>query len=204
LQEKEVRPVGATSSTPVDIRVIAASHQDIPARVNMGKFRKDLYARLSGLVVELPDLADRIEDLGLIVSTLLPRVAGERAETISFDRDAARALFCYEWPLNIRELEQALRSAAALAGGGEITLEHLPAAISATVLAGEVEDEAPAAPVRDAARMSDQDLREHLTGLLREHNGNLAAVARATGKARMQVYRWCKRLGIDASAFRER
>ena len=128
LQEGEVRPIGANGAVKVDIRVVAATHQDILARRVAGRFRQDLYARLAGFEMVLPALRDRLEDLGTLIAAILPRVAPE-PERITLDRFAARALFRYAWPLNIREPEQALRAAIALTDTGEIQLEHLSEAI---------------------------------------------------------------------------
>src|SRR5678815_5102621 len=124
LQEGEVRPVGASDTIKVDVRVVAATHQDLQARISDGRFRQDLYARLSGFEVSLPPLRDRREDLGSLISTILPRIA-THPHRITLHRSAARLLLRYGWPLNIRELEQALRAAVALAEDGEIRAEHL-------------------------------------------------------------------------------
>jgi len=190
LQDGEVRPIGASSAIKVDIRVVAATHQDIPARIADGRFRQDLYARLAGFEMALPPLRDRREDLGTLIASILPRVAPP-PERITLHRAAARALVRYAWPLNIRELEQALRAAVALTDTGEIRLEHLPEAIRTQ------------APPRLASmRLEDRVLRERVIELLREHRGNTAAVGRALGKAPIQIRRWCHRMQIDLSQFR--
>ncbi len=190
LQEKEVVPVGETRAIKVDVRVVAATHQDLPARVTDGRFRQDLFARLAGFEVGLPPLRARREDIGLLVAALLPRVAGGAAASIKLERAAGRLLFCYDWPLNIRELEQALAAAVALADGNEIGPEHLPAA-----LRGE-------GPLRAPLDEDDVDLRARLTELLETHRGNVSAIAREMGKARVQVRRWCKRFGLNADDYR--
>jgi sigma-54 dependent transcriptional regulator, acetoin dehydrogenase operon transcriptional activator AcoR len=190
LQEGEVRPIGASDATKVDVRIVAATHQDIPARIADGRFRQDLYARLSGFEMSLPALRDRREDLGTLIASILPRVAAQ-PERISLHRLAARALFRYAWPLNIRELEQALRSADLLIDTGEIRLEHLPEAIRTYV-----------PPGVSSMRPEERAFREHVIDLLRDHGGNIAAVGRAMGKAPVQVRRWCQRMQIDLSQFR--
>jgi DNA-binding NtrC family response regulator len=190
LQEGEVRPIGAADAVKVDIRVVAATHQDIPARIVDGRFRQDLYARLAGFEMVLPALRERREDLGTLIATLLPRVA-PNPERITLHRSAARALLRYAWPLNIRELEQALRAAVALAETGEIRFEHLSEAIRTY-----------APPTLAALRPEDRVLRERVTELLREHGGTVSAVARAMGKAPIQIRRWCHRMQIELSQFR--
>jgi transcriptional regulator with AAA-type ATPase domain len=190
LQNGEVRPIGASDAVKVDIRVIAATHQDIPARITDGRFRQDLYARLSGFEMVLPALRDRREDLGTLIAALLPRLT-PNPERISLHRSAARALVRYAWPLNIRELEQALRAAVALADTGEIRLEHLSEAIRAY-----------APPTVASMRPEDRVLRERVVELLRQHGGNVTAVGRAMGKAPIQIRRWCRRMQIELSQFR--
>jgi transcriptional regulator with PAS, ATPase and Fis domain len=185
LQEGEVTPLGATLPVAVDVRVVAASHRSLAEMVEQGGFRADLYARLSGAHVVLPPLRQRREDIGLLVAVLLERLLGGRAELLRFDRDAGRALFLHAWPHNIRELEQALRAAAALASGGRIARAHLPEAVRGR-------------PATDA----DHEAREQLVRLMAEHAGNISAVARATGKARVQIRRWCRRYGIDPDSYR--
>jgi len=190
LQEGEVRPVGASDTVKVDVRVVAATHQDLQARIADGRFRQDLYARLSGFEVTLPPLRDRREDLGNLIASILPRVAPQ-PHRITLHRTAARLMLRYGWPLNIRELEQALRAAVALAEDGEIRGEHLSEAIRNYV-----------PPSLASLRPEDRVLRERVIELLREHTGNVTAVGRAMGKAPIQIRRWCHRLQIGLSQFR--
>ena len=185
LQEREVVPVGATRAVPVDIQLVAATHQDLEALVEENRFRADLLARLSGFSLSLPPLRERREDLGLLVAALLRR-AGQENATLSLE--AARALFGYGWPMNVRELEKALQVSAALAAGKPIEPAHLPETVRAP---------RPAQAKRD----DDSDLRERLVAALRQHRGNVSAVARELGKARMQVQRWLKRFGLDPASF---
>jgi DNA-binding NtrC family response regulator len=190
LQDGEVRPIGASEAVKVDIRVVAATHQDIPARSTDGRFRQDLYARLAGFEMVLPPLRDRREDLGTLIATLLPRLT-PHPDRITLHRSAARALLRYSWPLNIRELEQALRAAVALADTGEIRFDHLSEAIRTYT-----------PPSISNLRPEDRVLRERLIELLREHEGNVSAVGRAMGKAPIQIRRWCHRMQIELSQFR--
>jgi DNA-binding NtrC family response regulator len=190
LQEGEVRPVGANEAVKVDVRVVAATHQDLQARISDGRFRQDLYARLSGFEASLPPLRERREDLGTLIATILPRVA-QHPERITLHRSSARLLLRYGWPLNIRELEQALRAAVALIEDGEIRPEHLSESIRNYV-----------PPSLASLRPEDRVLRERVIELLREQGGNVTAVGRAMGKAPIQIRRWCRRLQIDLSQFR--
>jgi sigma54-dependent transcription regulator len=189
LQEGEVRPVGASEALRIDVRIVAATHQDLEARIAAGKFRQDLYARLIGYVVTLPPLRARREDVGTLMGTILGRLADDPAR-ITVQNQAAHALVGYPYPLNVRELEQALRAAVALSEGGEIRLEHLPEAIRTYRTGG------------SELRPEDQALRDRIAELLREHRGNVTAVGRSLGKAPIQIRRWCRRFAIEISAFR--
>ncbi|WP_437833100.1 sigma 54-interacting transcriptional regulator [Sorangium sp. So ce1153] len=189
LQEREVRPVGGTRSISVDLRVTAATHRPIERMAASGDFRSDLLARLSGHAVELSPLRSRREDLGLILAAILRRIDGQRAEHIQLHPRAARALITYGWPLNVRELEQCMTTAVVLAQGGKIDIDHLNSALKRGAA--------------DAAAQGDEPTRpDELKALLREHGGNIAGVARAMGKARMQIHRWLKRYEIDPDDFR--
>lgn len=189
LQERTVRPVGAIEEIPVDVRIVAATHQDLEDRVANGAFRQDLYARLVGFTLEVPSLRHRRVDLGLLVASLLARIA---KNPIKLSAAAARALLDYGFPMNVRELEQTLRSAAALCSGGEISLADLPPRLRTSEGTG-----------AGYLRPDDERLRDQLVTLLREHQGNVAATGRAMGKAPVQIRRWCRRLGIDVGRHRE-
>ena len=154
-----------------------------------GTFRHDLLARLRGVVLELIPLRERPEDVALLIASALRKLAPERAD-VKLSPEAARALLEYDWPLNVRELEQALAGALALSGTGTLLLEHLPPALH---------KEPEAAPFLTEEQMRHRD---ELIALLREHRGNLSAVARAAGKGRTQVVRWVGRYGLDATVYR--
>jgi transcriptional regulator of acetoin/glycerol metabolism len=128
----------------------------------------------------------------MLTATMLRRILGDGARDIQFHRSAARSLFAYDWPLNIRELEQALTGATALAEDTLIAIEHLPPAMQPE--SGEVG--------KPADREGDA-LREKLIALLRRHQGNVSAVARDLGKARVQIRRWCKRFDLDPDDYRD-
>jgi transcriptional regulator with GAF, ATPase, and Fis domain len=199
LHDGEILPIGATQPIRVDVRVVAATNRDLDTLVGRGVFRADLLARISGFVVWLPPVRERREDLGILIGALIQRQLGDRAGQVSFSGDAARALLLYHWPLNVRELEKWLAASIVLSGGHRIELEHLPAHAR-----GGQEMPAPASPkpaseVVSQTNQQDAELRrkEELVTLLREHGGNVSAVARILGKARPQVQRWMKRYRID-------
>ena len=190
LQERQVVPLGGTRPVQLDIRFCAATHRELEALRTAKQFREDLLARISGITVRLPPLRERREDLGLLIASLLARVAGRQAEGVSFKRKAAVALLRYSWPLNVRELEKSLESAVVLARGEPIDVQHLPEPIRA------------AAGMRTDSRGDKQVRREKLVALLEVHRGNVSAVARALGKDRVQIRRWLKHFELEAKTFR--
>jgi DNA-binding NtrC family response regulator len=193
LQEYEVIPVGSTRAVKVDVRIVAATHRPLEALTGDGSFRSDLLARLRGYTHVLPALRDRMADLGIILADVLAQVAGDRAPRLTLTPEASRALLGYSWPLNIRELHQAMASAVALAGDDVIDVQHLPAELTVPPSAPPSESSGPAI---------DNALRDRLIALLHENRGNVTAVARAMGKAPAQINRWMRRLVIDPDAFR--
>jgi sigma-54 dependent transcriptional regulator, acetoin dehydrogenase operon transcriptional activator AcoR len=199
LQEEEVLSVGSTHPVKVDLRVVASTHRDLDALATEERFRPDLLARLAGHSLLLPPLRERREDLGLLIAALLRKLAGDAAGGVTFTPEAARALLLHRWPLNIRELEKCLSGAIVLAREGVIELEHLPASLRAPP-----QDTRSATPATPRLSKQEEERRRHddLVALLREHDGNVTAVARAMGKPRTQVQRWLRRLRVDPLSFR--
>ena len=195
LQEREVVPVGGTAAVPVDIRVVCASHRDVGRMVEERIFRADLFQRLVGRSVDLPPLRERREDLGLLIAAILRKVLANasEAEIPPIRGSAARGLVMYDWPGNIRELEQALAGAVVLAGRSRIELKHLPPRLTEYLQRMATASQAVSKESED-----DRALREELERLLAEHEGNVTAVARAKGKRRQQVQRWMKRLRVTS------
>jgi DNA-binding NtrC family response regulator len=195
LQEREVIPVGATRAMAVDVRVVAATHRPLDAlsAPETGGFRSDLLARLKGYTHRLPALRDRMPDFGVVLADVLAEVAGERAASLTLALDAARAMLAYSWPLNIRELHQAMASAVALASEDALEARHLPAEVLARP---------PPSSSHEAAPIGGDPLRAQLVSLLHEQHGNVTAVARAMGKAPAQIHRWMRRFQIDPDVYR--
>jgi Sigma-54 interaction domain/FHA domain len=192
LQEREVTPVGGTRPVAVDVRIIAATHRDLDEMIADGRFRHDLFARLAGFRLTVPALVDRRPDLGILIGTLYARHFP--VDAVGLDLDAARLLFRYVWPLNVRELEQALTTAAVLAGSTAVLASHLPDAVRSGRPPGTVR----VAPLTPA----DEAVRDSLNAAMREQRGNISAVARVMGKDRKQIQRWVKRFDIDPGKFR--
>lgn len=201
LQEREVTPVGATKPISVDFRLVCATHRNMEDLVERGIFREDLYARLSGFMVELPPLRERKEDMGMLVAHVLRRLSAGREEPVMFHNKAVRALLAYHWPRNIRELYTCLEPALALADRGLIELEHLSEPVRRAFVIARPPDSKPNEPMIPLTEEA-LNRRATLIALLREHGGNVSAVARTMGKARSQVQRWVKRYGLDPTQFR--
>ena len=192
IQEAEVVPVGANRPEPLDLRVLAATHRDLNAMVRKETFRQDLLARLEGITLQLPALRDRSEDIPVLLVLLLRKLAPERPD-VRLTPAATRTILEHEWPLNVRQLEQALSAALALSGSsGLIERAHLPEAVLKS-------PEPVPVPELDAAGTRH---REELTLLLTQHEGNITAVAKVLGKGRTQILRWIKRYGIDIKRLR--
>jgi transcriptional regulator with GAF, ATPase, and Fis domain len=172
----------------VDVRVVAASNRDLERGVEQGWFREDLYFRLKGLVLRLPPLRDRPDDVALLAARFVEEAAAEAGRPgLALSEAAARALERHRWPGNVRELQHCLRQAAALAEGAVITTEELrlsswPPASDATPL--DVDGDAGS----DAAVLA----------CLRRHAFDMQATARALGWDRSTVTQRLKGLGFRA------
>jgi transcriptional regulator with PAS, ATPase and Fis domain len=192
LEDRRVRPLGGEREQPVDILVIAATHRDVRAMVEEGEFRQDLHARLGLLTVRIPPVRERREDLGVLIrSVLTPLPAG--VKSLRFELETLRRLLLHDWPMNVRELRKLLLAAVDLAipeseGAVVIGPRHVPEGMLGSTR------KAPAAPAELSAE--DQEARERLSGLLTEHRGNLAAVAREMDRPRIYVQRLMARLGL--------
>jgi transcriptional regulator with PAS, ATPase and Fis domain len=127
LQEKEIHPVGGQKSVPVDVRIIAATHQDLEKMVEEGKFRQDLYYRLNVIKIEIPPLKKRKGDIELISMKLLEKLEGKfHRKGIQFASNVIERLDQHTWPGNIRELENVLERCINVLDGNTIELAHLP------------------------------------------------------------------------------
>ncbi len=126
LQEKEVRPVGATHAVPICARVLAATNRDLALMVEQGRFRKDLYYRLNVVNLRIPPLRDRRGDIAGLAVHFLERMERETGVERSFSDDALRVMTEYDWPGNVRELENAIERACALSSGPVLHMGDLP------------------------------------------------------------------------------
>ncbi len=192
LQEAKVRPLGADSETEIDVRILSATHQDLRRAVQLGRFRQDLYARLSGVALELPPLMERKEELlGLFTKFL--------DSSLPLSVEAAELLLNYPWPENVRELKNiAERVRLFLPRLEKIDLRAFPEQLrnykpnSLRAKSG----------LNKPSSQDESPPRDELEALLKTYQGNVAQVARALGKHRQQVYRWLRKNHLEASAYR--
>ncbi len=191
LQHKEVRPVGATSSVPIDIRVISATHRDLAAMVEERKFRTDLFYRLNVVRIEIPALRERREDIPLLVYHFLRKYAGENSRIEGIDERALELLMASDWPGNVRELENTIESAMALAPGPRLRISDL-------ALNRPVSRSISAFVPSDLPISLDAYERCALERALAECAGDVSAAARILGVGRSTLYRKLAKHGIAA------
>src|SRR5271170_1700197 len=192
LQEKEVRPVGSNDKIGVDVRVIAATNRDLEAAYRGGTFRKDLYFRLNVVTVHLPALRDRRSDIPMLVHHFLDRYA--RGEHLQVTAAAMKSLLQYDWPGNIRELENCVARAVTLGDRRIMDVGDLPPAIRTDQLSP-----LPASP-EDAASLSTTALAEMermtILRVFEQANGDKALAGKMLGISRATLYRKLKRYNI--------
>jgi len=126
IQEKEFRPVGATANIPVDIRIVAASNENLQEKVAKGEFREDLYFRLSVIPIHLPPLRERKADIPELIRHFLSAFASENKRQVDISREAMEAMQAFTWPGNVRQLENMVRRLATLNESGRISPDELP------------------------------------------------------------------------------
>jgi len=213
LDERQVTPLGTEDTHPVDFQLISASHQRLPELVREGRFREDLYYRLSGIELLLPALRERTDKRELIRGVL--EAEGGHGTTLS--AEAERMLMDYAWPGNIRQLRHVLRTAAALADGATIDSVHLPAlqdsaAAPAPMLAVPLALVAPPSANAPLAHASAENAsaplklnpiqaneRQVLLQMLEQHRWNVSNVAKALDVSRNTLYRKLHKLHIEIS-----
>jgi two-component system response regulator PilR (NtrC family) len=187
LQEKKVRKIGATAEEPVDVRIISATHQNLAALVEAGRFRQDLYYRLNVIDLVMPSLRDRVEDIPEMARFLLDKLGGA---DVRLGPDAERALCAYAFPGNVRELENTLERALALCEDGHISAGdlNLAPALPGTATPGNKY------PLQDYL---DQMERAAILEALEQTRHNKTAAARVLGVTFRSLRYRLERLGID-------
>ena len=202
LQTRSFEPVGGTRTIDVDVRLITATHQDLKALIKLGRFREDLYYRLNVIAIELPGLAERREDIVELAIHFLKRSSNRLGKTFTdIEEPAVAALLNYDWPGNIRELENAIERATVLAEGEAIGVEDFPEEVrlAANGPVGISGSEATTAEVSGAERSSaaPENERDRLLGALRGSGGNKARAARSLGLPRSTFFSQLKKHGLD-------
>lgn len=131
LQERKFERVGGEQTIEVDVRIIAATNRNLEEEVKAGRFREDLFFRLNGIRIEVPPLRERKDDIPLLMNSFLTKFNKDNNKSIKgFDSRARTAIYKYDWPGNIRELEHCVESSVVMAAGDEITVDDLPPTVS--------------------------------------------------------------------------
>jgi two-component system response regulator HydG len=208
LQEKEVRPVGATHAVPITARVLAATNRDLSAMVAQGTFRKDLYFRLSVVNLKLPPLREHREDIAILAEHFLERLHRETGASHVFSEDAVRLMTEYDWPGNVRELENAIERACSLSSGPVLHMADLPtqlqdfrmhrreANLSLAGVAGDGLGELEQAGADDAiVTIADME-KQAILGTIHKLNGDKLMAAKLLGIGKTTLYRKLKEYGL--------
>ena len=219
LQEREFERVGGNRTIKVDVRIIAATNQDLEAKVKGGGFREDLYYRLNVVPILLPSLGERAEDLPLLIEHFLGAVAARlKREARAFAPEAYRALLAHEWKGNIRELEHAIEQAVALASGAEIALDDLPVSVRPSAesmivpVPGAADSESveqtdgkePTSFKEAKQRVIEQFERQFIVEALERHRGNISKAAEELGMYRQHLQLKLSEYEIDPEPYRKR
>jgi DNA-binding NtrC family response regulator len=199
IQEKEFERVGGNTPLRVDVRLIAATNQDLEAAVQSGRFREDLYYRLRVIELAIPPLAERREDIPLLIDHFLKDAARRFNRDVKpLTGEALRACVAHQWKGNVRELRSAVEQALLLAPGDEIG----PADLFGRAAAPEAPlapSPAPAGSFREAKeRVVESFERDFLQRALRRHGGNITKAAEELGMHRQNLQQKMRELGITA------
>ncbi|MEI2267178.1 two-component system response regulator GlrR [Erwinia sp. CGal63] len=193
LQERKVRPLGSNRDLDINVRIISATHRDLPKAMEKKEFREDLYYRLNVVTLRLPALHERAEDIPLLANHLLKQAAERHKPFVrSFSTDAMKRLIAASWPGNVRQLVNVIEQCVALSSApviGEALVEQ--------ALAGENT----ALPTFAEAR--NQFELNYLRKLLQMTKGNVTHAARLAGRNRTEFYKLLSRHELDASDFKE-
>ena len=189
LQEGEVRPLGSTRTHKVDVRIVAATHQDLHKRVEQGRFREDLYYRLSIFPIELPPLRDRGQDILRLARHFAEKACGFlQRDAVRWSDAALEQLSGYGFPGNVRELKGLVERAVLLCDGGEL----LPAHFNLRPVDDELDS---TLNLRERLERVERNL---LVDCLRKNRGNQSQAARELGLPRRTLLYRMDRLGVNA------
>jgi len=194
IQEHEVRRVGATKSTRVDVRVVAATSRDLRQEVAAGRFREDLFYRLNVFSIPLPPLRVRRGDIPILVEAALSKVRNERPsqQRLTYSPLVMRMLRAHDWPGNVRELFAVISGAAIRTDGVRIEAQHLPPEVRSAIGVGIDE-----ASIRYKADASIDDERSLIVTALSDANGNRSRAAEQLGMGRTTLWRKMRSYGLE-------
>ena len=199
LQEKVIERVGDQKPIKVDVRIMAATHQDLMQMVEEGSFRQDLFFRVAVIPIQVPPLRERTRDIPLLAESFISRVrakTGKKIEGIS--QKALDALGAYSWPGNVRELINAVEYAFVICKGDEIQVEHLPGHITRD----RPPAKAPAVKPRRRGRFSARD-KERIHRALDQAGGRKEEAARILGVSRVTLWKWLKAMDQEEAGERQ-
>ncbi len=190
IQEKEIRRIGSTETIPVDVRVIAATNLDLQQAVERGEFREDLYYRLSVIPIHLPSLRERKDDIPLLLHYFIQKnnLRRHRKPIQSIDNNALAALLHYDWPGNIRELQNIVERIAIIEDSSTISLASLPPALQINAVVPN-----DTAPTLSIAQIE----KQHIANTLRTTGHNISQTARLLGIDRKTLYDKIRRYELD-------
>lgn len=193
LQEKKVRPIGAVENTDIDVRIISATHVDLEASIAEKRFREDLFYRLNVVNLHIPPLRDRIEDVPLLADHFLSTIAARTGKPKkSLSPQATALLLRYDWPGNIRHLQNVMERLFALARGSIISESLIQQAL--------LTEGSAKVNTLDAAKRDFE--RRYLVQILTATNGNMTQAAELAGRNRSDLHKLVKRHGINPTDFR--
>jgi DNA-binding NtrC family response regulator len=200
LQEKEVRPVGATHRVPIKARIVAATNRDLAEMVEKGSFRKDLFYRINVVNLRLPSLRDRREDIPLLAAHFLDRVSRERGTKFTLSDEALHTMMRHDWPGNVRELEHAIERACTLCSGPVLQLGDLPTQLQQQGLDARRADTAAGLPAERGTQpvlstLADLE-RQAILDAIRRLKGDKLQAARLLGIGKTTLYRKLKEYRI--------
>ena len=194
LQNKEIEKVGGTGTIKVDVRIVAATNQDLLKKVKKDEFREDLYYRLRVVQVPMPPLRDRREDIPLLIEHFV-KLYNQRfkRQITGLDGDSVKQMTAYAWPGNIRELQHAVEHAFVLCREDVIALKHLPPELH------ELTNSEPARPAQAPAIETSESEVDRVVAALEKSGWNKSRAARLLGVSRRTIYRKMEELGIEDS-----
>jgi len=189
LQEGEVRPVGSSRTIKVDVRIVAATNVDVERAVAEGKFRQDLYYRLGVVVINIPPLRERREDIPLLVERFVQAASSKAGKQVELSAAALDALSAYHWPGNVRELENLIERMVVFSRSTVVDVRDLPPTVT------------PRAPALEKRLFDDLPTleeieRRYLVHVLEQGAGNRTRAAEVMGIDRRTLYRMAERFGI--------